>query len=118
MQKETSQLAIIIRALEDIQANDIVTIDVSKRTSVTDYMIICNGRASRHVKAIAEHVIPVAKANGMPALHTSGMENAEWVLIDLGDFVIHIMQPERRAFYNLETFWQSSTARTDEAIHQ
>ena len=118
MQKETSQLAIIIRALEDIQANDIVTIDVSKQTSITDYMIICNGRASRHVKAIAEHMIPIAKANEMPVLHTSGMGNAEWVLIDLGDFVIHIMQPERRAFYNIEALWQKSTIHTDEAVNQ
>ena len=118
MQKETSQLAIIIRALEDIQASDIVTIDVTKQTSVTDYMIICNGRASRHVKAIADHMTPIIKANGMQVLHTSGMSTGEWVLLDLGDFIIHIMQPDCRAFYNLEGLWQSSTIQTDEAVNQ
>lgn len=118
MQKETSQLAIIIRALEDIQANDIVTIDVSEQTCVTDYMIICNGRASRHVKAIADHLIPIVKKAGMEVLHTSGMSTGEWALIDLGDFIIHVMQPERRAFYNLEDLWKSRTIHTDEAVNQ
>ncbi len=118
MQKETKQLNIIIRALEDIQAKDIVTINVTDQTSVTDYMIICNGRASRHVKAIADFVIPIAKSHGIPVLHTSGMSSGDWVLIDLGDYIIHIMLPECRSFYNLEDLWQSNSMQTNEAVNQ
>lgn len=118
MQKETKQLQIIIRALEDIQAKDIITINVSEQTSITDYMIICNGRASRHVKAIAENLIPIVKANGMEVLHTSGMNTGEWVLVDLGDFIINIMLPECRAFYDLEGLWQGNSIKTNEAVNQ
>lgn len=115
MSKEIPQLSIIIRALEDIQATNITVIDVSKQTSITDYMILCDGRAARHVKAIAENIIPTLKKNGIPVLHTSGMDNGEWIIIDLGDFIIHVMQPECRDFYNLEGLWQNSSISTNEA---
>lgn len=118
MQKETTQLQIIIRALEDIQAKDIITIDVRDQTSVTDYMIICNGRASRHVKAIAEYLIPIAKSNGISVLHTSGMGSGDWALVDLGDFIVHIMLPECRSFYDLEGLWQRNSIITNEAVNQ
>lgn len=118
MQKETKPLNIIIQALEDIQANDILTINVSGLTSVTDYMIICNGRASRHVKAIANHLLPIAKSNGINVLHTSGMTSGDWVLLDLGDYIIHIMLPEVRSFYNLEGLWQKNEIQTHAAVNQ
>ncbi len=118
MQKETKQLKIIIRALEDIQAKDIITIDVKDRTSVTDYMIICNGRASRHVKAIADYLMPIVKSHGISVLHTSGMNSGDWVLLDLGDYIINIMLPECRSFYDLEGLWQRNSIQTDEAVNQ
>jgi ribosome-associated protein len=108
MPKQTQQLSTLIKALEDIQASNIVVLDVSKQTTITDFMIICNGRSSRHVKAVAENIMPIMKASGYPVLHSSGMDSADWVLIDLGGIIVHIMQPESREFYNLEDLWQDS----------
>ncbi|WP_133127082.1 ribosome silencing factor [Legionella nagasakiensis] len=102
-------LETLIASLEDIQANEITVLDVRDQTSVTDYMVICNGRSSRHVKSIAEHVMEQMKAAGLPALSHHGLEYGEWALIDFGDFVVHVMQPENRAFYNLEGLWQQTS---------
>ncbi|HGK6671848.1 TPA: ribosome silencing factor [Legionella feeleii] len=98
----------LLKSLDDIQAIDVVVIDVKNQTSVTDYMIICSGRSSRHVKAIAELVIEQMKAAGLPSLSQNGLESGEWALIDFGDFVLHVMQPDSRAFYNLEGLWQTT----------
>lgn len=105
---QNKSLSKLIKALEEIKAVDIVVIDVQQQTTITDYMIICSGRASRHVKAIAEHIMPIMKSSGLPVLHLSGLEASEWVLVDFGDFVVHIMQPDSRAFYNLEGLWQDN----------
>ncbi len=97
----------LLKFLDEIQAIDTVVIDVSKQTTVTDYMIICSGRSSRHVKAIAEQVLEKMKAAGLPALSQNGLEVGEWALIDFGYFVLHVMQPDSRIFYNLEGLWQN-----------
>ena len=97
----------LVEILNEIQASDITVIDVSKQTSVTDYMIICSGRSSRHVKAIGETLLEKMKISGQPPLGNHGLETGDWVLIDLGDCIIHIMQPETRAFYNLEGLWHN-----------
>lgn len=97
----------LILSLEDIQAIDVNVIDVSQHTTITDYMVICTGRSSRHVKAIAEQVMENMKAAGLPALSNNGLESGDWALIDFGDFVVHVMQPDSRAFYNLEGLWQN-----------
>ncbi len=101
-----SQLRTLIKILDDIQAIDVVVIDVSKHTSITDYMIICSGRSARHVRGVAEYVMEHMKAAGVPAMNHSGLEGGEWALVDLGDFIVHVMQPETRAMYNLEGLWQ------------
>lgn len=106
MQEKNPLLSTLNKILDDIQAIDVVIIDVSKHTSITDYMIVCSGRSSRHVKAIAEYVMEHMKAAGVPAMNHSGLEGGEWALVDLGDFVVHVMQPEVRALYNLEGLWQ------------
>ncbi len=95
--------------LEDIKAIDIVVIDVSKQTSVTDYMVICSGTSSRHVKAIAESMLERMKKAGIPSLGQHGLDNGEWALIDFGDAVLHVMQPNNRIFYDLEGLWQAHT---------
>ena len=95
------------KSLDEIQAMEVVVINVSEQTSVTDYMIICTGRSSRHVKAIAETVIEHMKAQGLTTLSLSGLDSAEWVLVDFCDFVLHVMQADARAFYNLEDLWQN-----------
>ncbi|MBA2711104.1 MAG: ribosome silencing factor [Tatlockia sp.] len=96
--------------LDEIHAIEIVVINVREQTSVTDYMIICSGRSSRHVKAIAETVVEQMKAAGLAALSLNGLEGGEWALIDFGDFVLHVMQPDSRSFYNLEGLWQQPSA--------
>lgn len=106
MAEQQSSLEQLLQALDEIHAIDVLVIDVRDQTSITDYMIICNGRSSRHVKAIAELVLEKMKASGLPALSQTGLENGEWALIDFGDFVLHVMQPDCRAFYNLEGLWQ------------
>ena len=97
----------IVEILDEIQAADITVIDVSQQTSVTDNMIICSGRSTRHVKAIANTLIEKIKANGQKPLGCHGEETGDWILVDLGDSIVHIMQPEVRAHYNLEGLWKN-----------
>ena len=106
MQENKSLLQAILKALEDIQATDVTVIDVSQQTTITDTMVICSGRSSRHVKAIAENIMEHMKAQGMPSLHQHGLQSGDWVLVDFGDVIVHVMQPESRSFYNLEELWQ------------
>lgn len=97
----------ILHSLDDIQAIDVKVLNVSQLTSITDYMIICSGRSSRHVKAIAETLMETMKAKGTSSLGAHGVDSGDWALIDFGDFVVHVMQPDSRAFYNLEGLWDS-----------
>lgn len=106
MSHENPMLAKLLYSLEDIQAQDIKVIDVRKQTTITDYMIIASGRASRHVKAIAQKVMEDMKASGVTPISSTGLENGDWALIDLGDFIVHVMLPESRQFYNLEGLWE------------
>ena len=109
MHDKNQQLETLLKALDDAHAIDITVIDVSKHTSITDYMIICTGRSSRHVKAIASQLMEHMKAAGVPPMNHSGLEGGEWALVDLGDFIVHAMLAETRTFYNLEGLWQERT---------
>ena len=95
----------ITHALEEMKAQEIVNIDVRKLTSITDNMIICSGTSNRHTKAIADKVISEIKAKGFQALGVEGLETGEWILVDLGDAVVHIMLPQAREFYSIEKLW-------------
>jgi len=101
-----------VDALEDLKAVDILELDVRKISNFTDYMIIASGRSARQVAALAENVVVKAKQAGEPPLGVEGMRAGEWVLVDLGDVVVHVMQPEVREFYQLEKLW--STRETPE----
>lgn len=96
----------LLKSLDDIQAMDVKVIDVHKQTTVTDYMIIVSGRASRHVKAIAQKVMEDMKIAGLASMSSTGIEGGDWALIDFGDFILHVMQPDSRQFYNLEGLWE------------
>lgn len=98
--------AIIVNALEDLKAINIVIIPVAHLTTITDYMIICSGTSARHIKAIANNVITNLKKADF-AEKLEGEEDSEWLLIDANDIIVHIMLPKTRDFYNLEGLWQT-----------
>ena len=99
-----------IDALEQLKAVDIVVLDVRDRASFTDFMIFASGTSNRHANAVAESVIETAKLSDTPALGVEGQDIGEWILIDLGDVIVHIMLPEVRAYYELEKLWGEELA--------
>jgi len=96
---------IVINALEDIKGLNIAVLDVTKLTDVMDTLVVASGNSSRQVKALADNVIEQSKKAGFQPIGVEGMEGSEWVLVDLGDVVVHVMLPETRAFYELEKLW-------------
>ncbi|MBM4201878.1 MAG: ribosome silencing factor [Gammaproteobacteria bacterium] len=100
-------LAIAIKALDDGKAIDVRVIDVRGKTSIADYMVIASGTSDRHVKSLASHVVEDVKHQGMQPLGVEGELVGEWVLVDLIDIIVHVMQPRIREFYQLEKFWQA-----------
>src|SRR5688572_28151794 len=92
-------------AVEELKAKDVVEIDVRGKSSVTDYMVIASGTSTRHVKSIADEVVKFAKNLDVMPLGVEGEREAEWVLVDLGDVVVHVMLPRVREFYALERLW-------------
>ena len=95
----------VLAALDELKAHDIREIDVQGRTSIADLLIIASGTSSRHVKSIADEVVKFAKRAGMLPLGVEGQAEAEWVLVDLGDIIVHVMLPRIREFYGLERLW-------------
>jgi ribosome-associated protein len=110
MPLENPELKKLIFFLEEAQASDLKAIYVADQTAITDYMIVASGRSSRHVKAIAEQLMEHMKKEGVPAITSTGFETGDWVLLDFGDFIVHIMQPDSRIFYNIEGLWKETAA--------
>lgn len=96
---------VVLDALDDLKAKDITEIDVRGKSGVTDLLVIASGTSSRHVKSIADEVVKKAKQAGNPPIGVEGQREAEWVLVDLGDVVVHVMLPRTREFYGLERLW-------------
>jgi len=94
-----------VTALEDLKAQDIQVMDVRGMTSITDVMIVASGTSDRHVKALADSVVEAEKKEGVEPIGVEGEGSREWVLVDLGDVIVHVMHPQTRAFYNLEKLW-------------
>ena len=94
-----------VTALEDIKARDIVVLDVRKLTSLYDTLIVASAGSARQVKALSQHVRDALKAAGASIVGVEGEQSGEWVLVDAGEIVVHIMQPAVRAYYNLEELW-------------
>jgi len=96
---------IAIAAIEDVKGQNITVLDVQPLTTVTDTMIVCTGTSNRHTKSLAQNVVERAKEAGHRPLGVEGMDQGEWVLVDLGGVVVHAMQVQARAFYQLEKLW-------------
>ncbi|MBS0319589.1 MAG: ribosome silencing factor [Proteobacteria bacterium] len=94
-----------VKALEDIKARDITVLDVRKLTSLYDTLIVASADSNRQVRALANHVRDELKAAGATIVGTEGEDTGDWVLVDAGDLVVHVMQPAVRAYYNLEELW-------------
>ena len=108
---------LVVDALDDVKARDIVTLDVRDMTAVTDFMIVASGTSRRHVQALVENVAEKATAAGHRPIGVEGEEGGEWVLLDLQDALVHVMLPQVREFYNLEKLWslrpRAEAAATD-----
>ena len=98
----------ILNILEDNKAEDLSIIDVKNKSSVTDTMIIVSGRSTRHVKAIADNLVTKLKKNKVKPIGIEGYNKSEWILLDYGDLLVHVMHPETRDFYSLEKLWDES----------
>ena len=106
----TKLTQLVVEALNERKGEDIVVLDVQELTDITDYMIVASGRSRRQVTALAEEVVLKSKRAGRPPMGVEGLERGEWVLIDLLDAVVHVMQPETRDFYQLEKLWGGKEA--------
>jgi ribosome silencing factor RsfS/YbeB/iojap len=95
----------VLAALDDMKARDVREVDVRGKSDFADLMVVASGTSSRHVRSIADEVVKLTKRAGTPPLGVEGAEEGEWVLVDLGDVVVHVMQPRTREFYGLERLW-------------
>lgn len=102
---------LVCHVLSEMKAQNMRDIDVSEITSLTDSMIIATGTSSRHVRAMADNVLKAAKAQGYEPIGSEGMEEAEWICVDLGDVIVHLMQPRTRDYYYLEGLWDKTRAQ-------
>jgi ribosome-associated protein len=103
---------VVANALDDLKGNDVVTLDVRGLSGFTDYMVIASGTSNRHVKSLAERAQERSRELGIKPIGVEGEQMGEWVLVDFGDVVLHVMLPETRKFYDLERLWHTPAAPT------
>ena len=108
--------AMVLAALEDAKANDIRQLDVRGLTDITDWMVVASGTSTRHVLALADHVRTQVKAQGLLPIGTEGESGSDWVLLDFGDVVVHLMLPDTRGFYDLEGLWDDRGGFCDDFV--
>ncbi|KPX83031.1 Ribosomal silencing factor RsfS [Pseudomonas amygdali pv. mellea] len=119
-QKMSSEevINVAIAALEEVKGADILTIDVRDKTSIADYMLICTGTSNRQLNALVDNVRDKVKAAGLKSLSEEGKGDSDWVLLDLGDVIVHVMTAAARQFYDLERLWQGAEqSRAASAAH-
>ena len=105
IETKNNSLTLALSALDDMKAQSINNINVSELTSVSDYMIFCTGTSSRHARSIVDKISEKAKRSKHPILGIEGYDSAQWILIDLGEVIVHVMLDEVRAFYKLDDLW-------------
>ena len=103
-------IRLVLASLDDMKAEDTVTIDLTHKTTIADTMVVTSGRSNRHVGALADRVLEVLGKAGVAGLRVEGLPHCDWALIDAGDVIVHIFRPEVRAFYGLEKMWASPLA--------
>ena len=103
-------LQIVLSRLDDMKAEDIVTIDLNGKSSIADVMVVASGRSNRHVGAVADNVVSELKKSGLKGIRVEGQPHCEWVLIDTGDVIVHVFRPEVRDFYSIEKMWAPGRA--------
>jgi len=96
---------LVLASLEDDKAEEILAIDIRGKSSFADMLVVASGRSARHVGALADHVMRKLKDAGVKHVHVEGLPQADWVLVDAGDVVVHLFRPEVRSFYNIERIW-------------
>ena len=105
---------LVLDALDDIKGNEIVSLDVEGQTDIADFMVVASGTTARQVKALSDNVVVKAKAAGYSVNSVEGDDTSEWVLIDLGDVICHVMLPKVREFYDLERLWSIGPKQQDD----
>ncbi len=104
---------LVIKALKDVKGEEIVCLDISEMTDISDYMVVASGNSNRQVKALVDSVLEEAQSTGIKPLGVEGQEQGEWVLIDLTDVIVHVMLPKVRDFYDLEGLWSMRPSQTE-----
>ena len=104
-------LRLVLARLDDMKAEDTVTIDLTGKSTLADAMVVTSGRSLRHVGAVADHVLEELANAGLADVRVEGMPHCDWVLIDAGDIIVHVFRPEVRTFYNLENMWAPGRSR-------
>jgi ribosome-associated protein len=106
--KDKEILDAVLEALDEKKAVDVVTLDVSGQTQMTDYLVVCTGTSNIHIRSLADGVLEAMKKRGVKGVRAEGYNEARWVLLDYGDVVVHIFTEDDREFYRLEEFWKSA----------
>lgn len=105
---------LVIQALEDVKGQEIVCMDVSELTDITDFMVVVSGGTNRQVKALANNVVEDARKSGVKPIGVEGQEQGDWVLVDLADVIVHVMLPKVRQYYDLERLWSMTPTKSEE----
>ncbi len=109
-------LGLVTEVLDDRKGENIVTLNVAEMTHITDHMVLVTGTSNRHVKALVDYLAEAVKSAGFAVRATEGRETHEWVLMDLGDVLVHVMQAEARDFYDLERLWGNLPTDTESSV--
>ncbi len=107
---------VVDNALEDVKAQEITWMDVTRQTDFTDLMVVASGTSNRHVRAVVDRVLEHVNDSGVKPIGVEGLEDGEWILIDLADIVVHVMLPKAREFYDLERLWTVSSQRSESTL--
>jgi ribosome-associated protein len=108
-------LRLVLAQIDDMKAEDTVTIDLADKSSIADFMVVTSGRSNRQVGAIADHVVKALNAAGLSGIRVQGQPHCDWVVIDAGDVIVHVFRPEVRDFYQIEKMWSHGRSQAQQA---